>query len=159
MTAAIMTIEDDIAFLERVPILQRVGGIALRILAIGAESIQLQAGRVLFTAGDAADGAYVIRSGSLSLKPPGAGENDVIAGPGTLLGEAALMTETRRPATATARESATLMRISRAIFLKILESDPEATQRVRELIASRAEQWAREVENVRAALTRGAAPH
>jgi CRP-like cAMP-binding protein len=154
-----MSIEDDIAFLEKVPILRRVGGIALRILAIGADSIQMQAGRVLFAAGDAADGAYIIRSGSLSLKPPGADENEVIAGPGTLLGEAALLTETRRPATATALESATLMRISRAMFLKVLESDPEATRRVRELYASRANQWAREVENVRAALTRGAAPH
>ena len=152
-----MTIEDDIAFLERVPILRRVGGIALRILAIGAESIHMQAGRVLFTAGDAADGAYIIRNGSCSLKPPG-GAGEVIAGPGTLLGEAALLTETQRPATATARESATLMRISRAMFLKILESDPEAAQRVRELIASRTDQWARDVENVRAALTRGAAP-
>jgi CRP-like cAMP-binding protein len=153
-----MTIEDDIAFLERVPILRRVGGIALRILAIGAESTHMQAGRVLFTAGDAADGAYIIRNGSFSLKPPGAGAGEVIAGPGTLLGEAALLTETRRPATATARESATLMRISRAMFLKILESDPEAAKRVRGLIASRTDQWARDVENVRAALTRGAAP-
>jgi hypothetical protein len=33
-----MTIEDDIAFLGRVPVLQRLGAGALRILAIGAES-------------------------------------------------------------------------------------------------------------------------
>ena len=48
-----------------------------------------------------------------------------------------------------------MLRISRAMFLKMLESYPEAAQRLRELIASRADQWAREMENVRAALVRG----
>ena len=33
-----MTIEDDIAFLERIPSLRLLGRDALRILAIGAES-------------------------------------------------------------------------------------------------------------------------
>ena len=34
-----MTIEDDIAFLSQVPVLRRLGAPALRILAIGAESL------------------------------------------------------------------------------------------------------------------------
>ena len=51
-----------------------------------------------------------------------------------------------------------MLRISRAMFLKMLESYPDAAQRLREMIASRAEQWAREMENVRAALARGAGP-
>ena len=41
-----MTIEDDIAFLERVPILRRLGAGALRILAIGAESYTVEEGQV-----------------------------------------------------------------------------------------------------------------
>ena len=95
-----MTIEDDIAFLERVPILRRLGAGALRILAIGAESYSVQAGQVLFTAGEAADGAYVVQHGSFSLSTERGDEPEVIAGPGTLLGESALLTETKRPATA-----------------------------------------------------------
>jgi CRP-like cAMP-binding protein len=75
-----------------------------------------------------------------------------------LLGEAALLAETRRPATATARQDAVVLRISRAMFLKMLESFPDAAQRLRELVASRADQWTREIENVRAALTRGTGP-
>jgi CRP-like cAMP-binding protein len=78
-----------------------------------------------------------------------------VAGPGTLLGEAALLTETRRPATARAREDSAVLRISRTLFLRILDGYPDAAVRLRELIASRADQWARELENVRAALTRG----
>ena len=56
-----MTIEDDIAFFERVPTLSLLGRAALRILAIGAESRFVHGGEVLFYAGDAADSAYVIQ--------------------------------------------------------------------------------------------------
>ena len=153
-----MTIEDEIVFLERVPILRRLGAGALRSLAIAAESYSVEAGQVLFTAGEAADGAFIVQQGSFSLKPQRAGEPEVIAGPGTLLGESALLAETRRPATATAREASTVLRISRATFLKILESYPDAAQRLRGLIASRTDQWTREIENVRAALARGEGP-
>ena len=46
-----MTIEDDIAFFERVPTLNMLGRPALRILAIGAESRYVHSGEVLFNAG------------------------------------------------------------------------------------------------------------
>jgi CRP-like cAMP-binding protein len=69
-----------------------------------------------------------------------------------LLGESALLAETTRPATATARESAMVLRISRAMFLKMLESYPDAAERLREIIAARTTEWARDMENIRAAL-------
>jgi len=152
-----MSIEDEIGLLERVPTLRRLGGGALRSLAIAAESLSLQAGQVLFSAGDTADGAFVVQQGSLSLKPDGAGDA-IVAGPGTLLGESALLAPTKRPATAIAREPARVLRVSRATFLKILDSYPEAAQRLRELLASRADHWAREMENIRSALTRSGQP-
>lgn len=153
-----MSIEDEIGLLERVPTLRRLGGGALRSLAIAAESLSLQAGDVLFSAGDTADGAFVVQQGSLSLKPDGAGQNEIVAGPGTLLGETALLAPTKRPATAIAREPARVLRVSRATFLKILDSYPEAAQRLREVLASRADHWAKEMENIRAALTRSRQP-
>ena len=64
-----MTIEDDIAFLERVPTLRRLGAGALRILAIGAESYAFENGQLLFAAGEPADCAYVVQQGSFSLRP------------------------------------------------------------------------------------------
>lgn len=153
-----MTIEGDIAFLERIPILRRLGAPALRILAIGTESYRVEPGQILFAAGEAADGAYIVQDGSFSLQPEMAGGAEVVAGPGTLLGESALMAETKRPATATAREPSTVLRISRAMFLKMLESDPGAAQRLRETIAARADEWARDIENVRAALAAAGKP-
>lgn len=153
-----MTIEDEIGLLERVPTLRRLGGGALRSLAIAVESLSLQAGQVLFSAGDTADGAFVVQQGSLALKPDDAGDDEIIAGPGTLLGETALLAATKRPATAIAREPTRVLRLSRTTFLKILDSYPEAAQRLRELLASRADNWAREMENIRGALTRSRQP-
>jgi CRP-like cAMP-binding protein len=153
-----MTIEDDIALLERVPMLRRLGGPALRMLAIGGENMSVGAGEQLFRAGDTADGAYVVQQGSFRLRPERAGLSEIIAGPGTLIGESALLSETQRPATATAREDSTVMRLSRAMFLKMLEGYPDAARRLREIILSRNDQWTREVENVREALARGTKP-
>jgi CRP-like cAMP-binding protein len=147
-----MSIEDDIAFLDQIPMLQRLGAPALRIVAIGAEGYRVEPGQILFRAGDVADGAYVVQQGSFALQAPRAGDADVVAGPGTLLGESALLAETIRPATATAREDSTVLRISRTMFLKMLEGYPDAARRLRDEIAARADQWAREMENVRAVL-------
>jgi CRP-like cAMP-binding protein len=147
-----MTIEEDIAFLERIPFLRQLGRPAMRILAIGAESYSVEPGQILFTAGEAADGAYIVQYGSIGLRQNGLNEAEIIAGPGTLLGETALLAETRRPATAVARDRATVLRISRAMFLKMLEGYPDAAERLRDAIAARAEQWAREMDSLSATL-------
>jgi CRP-like cAMP-binding protein len=147
-----MAIEDDIAFYERVPTLNLLGRQALRILAIGTESRHVPGGEALFNAGDEADGAYVVQRGSFSLSSPLSDRQGVIVGPGTLLGEVALLTETRRPVTATALESSTVRRIPRALFLKMLEGFPDAARRLRDNLAARADQSTREIYDVRGVL-------
>jgi CRP-like cAMP-binding protein len=153
-----MGIDDDIAFLERVPMLAQLGRSALRILAIGAESYSVNEGETLFAPGQSADCAYVIQHGSFVVKPEAANGIESIAEPASLLGESALLIETPRHATATAREDSIVLRISRAMFLKMLETDPEAAQRLRTLFASRADQLARDFEKVHAILARGTGP-
>ncbi len=153
-----MSIENDIAFLERVPMLAELGGNALRILAIGAESYSVGEGETLFAPGESADCAYVIQHGSFAVTPEAANGMESIAEPGALLGESALLIEAPRRATATARQDSIVLRISRAMFLKMLESNPEAAQRLRTLLASRADQLARDFEKVHAILARGTGP-
>ncbi len=153
-----MAIEDDIAFLEQVPFLQQLGTGALRILAIGAESYTVQEGQLLFAVGDLADCAYILQYGSFDLRSDRLPDGAVVAEPGTLLGETALLSETLRPATATALEDSGVLRVSRAMFVKMLESFPDAAQRLRELIVKRAEQWAGDLDNVRAVLARDTGP-
>jgi CRP-like cAMP-binding protein len=152
-----MTIEDDIAFLERVPIFALLGPPALRILAIGAESRYVHNGEILFSAGESADAGYVVQDGSFALQLENAEVDTprVTVERGTLLGEFALLTETVRPITATALEPSTVMRIPRSLFLKMLEGFPDAAQRLRDHLARRAEQTARDIVAVREALDPG----
>jgi len=154
-----MSIDDDIAFLEQVPMLAQLGESALRILAIGAESYSVSEGETLFAPGESADCAYVVQHGSFVIKPQAANGLESIAEPGSLLSESALLIETPRHATATAREDSIVLRISRAMFLKMLESNPQAAQQLRVLFASRADQLARDLEKVHAILARGTGPH
>jgi CRP-like cAMP-binding protein len=146
-----MTIEDDIFFLERLTIFGQLGFSALQILAIGSEARELAAGEVLFCAGDAADGGYIIQVGALRLDLPGAdpADQDTVVGPGTLLGELALVTETKRPVTATAIEPSTVMRVSRVLFRKVLEGFPDAARLMRDRIAERASEATNELQAVR----------
>jgi CRP-like cAMP-binding protein len=148
-----MTIEDDVAFFERVPTLGMLGRAALRILAIGAESRYVHSGEVLFNAGEPADSGFVVQEGSFNLTPREAeGGATIAVGRGTLIGELALLTDTARPVTATAREPSTVLRIPRTLFLKMLEGYPDAARRLRDNIASRTEQSARDIYSVRTIL-------
>ena len=153
-----MSIDDDIALLEQVPMLAQLGENALRILAIGAESFSVSESETLFAPGESADCAYVVQHGSFVFKPEAANGIENIAEPGSLLSESALLVETPRRATAIARQDSVVLRISRAMFLKTLESNPQAAQRLRTLFASRADQLARDFEQVHAILARGTGP-
>src|ERR1700674_644650 len=148
-----MTIEDDIAFFERVPTLGLLGRDALRILAIGAESRYVHGGEVLFGMGDEADAGYVIQEGSFSLSSGDAEEiQPLVVGRGTLIGELALITETKRPATATAREPSTVLRIPRGLFLKMLDGYPSAAEKLRDILATRSNQSTADIYAVRGIL-------
>jgi CRP-like cAMP-binding protein len=148
-----MALEDDIAFFERVPTLNILGRPALRILAIGAESRYVHSGETLFNAGEPADSGFVVQEGAFTLIPQHVeGGEPVVVGRGTLLGELALLVETVRPVTATAREPSTVLRIPRTLFLKMLEGYPDAATKLRETIASRTDTSTREIFKVRGLL-------
>lgn len=149
-----MSVEDDITFLEQVPTLSLLGRDALRILAIGAESRYVHSGEVLFNAGEAADVGYVIQEGSFTLKPDtsDAHARELTVQRGVLLGELALLTETVRPVTATANEPSTVLKIPRSLFLRMLEGFPQAAGRLRDYLSSRADQTAKDIGGLRAAI-------
>ena len=146
-----MSIEDDIRFFAQVSMLSLLGREPLRILAIGAESRYVHGGDILFRTGESADAAYVVQEGSfrLAAEDKGAGET---VGPGALIGEMALLTETKRPVTATACEPSTVVRIPRTLFLKMLEGYPDAALRLRNSILKRTEQATREMRKGRGKL-------
>ena len=151
-----MSLEHDIAFFEQVPSFAVLGKPALRILAIGAETKQLPSGAVLFYAGELADGGYVVQEGSLLLEPNSPREGEQFtAGPGTLVGELALLSDMVCPATAIAKGPTVVIRISRSLFRKMLEGYPDAAVKLRDIMAERLEGWTRELTDVKTAMKKG----
>jgi CRP-like cAMP-binding protein len=145
-----VSIDKDIASLERVQMLRALGRSALRMIAMGAEPREMQPGDVLFRPGDRIDSAYVVQQGTFQLTADPAQTGKVIeVGPGTLLGEFALLAEAAQPLTATAVDHAVVTRISRSMFLRILEDDVGAAVRLRDYVAQRARQSIAEVLEVR----------
>jgi CRP-like cAMP-binding protein len=138
-----MSIEDDVLLLERVPTLRLLGGASLRMLAIGSEQKDIPRGDYLFKRGDEADAGFVVQRGALRVDDGSGAE--VTAGPGALIGELALVVAMRRPSNALALEYSSLVRISRSLFQRILESDPAAAVRLRDEFAVRTSQIASDV--------------
>ena len=137
-----MSIEDDVALLERVPTLRLLGTAALRMLAIGSEQRDYSNGDYLFNAGDEADAGYIVRRGAIRVED---GDAEVIAGPGSLIGELALIVAMRRPSSAVAIENSTVIRVARSLFQRVLESDPDAARRLRDELAARTSQLASDI--------------
>ena len=138
-----MSIEDDVALLERVPTLRLLGTAALRMLAIGSEQRNVASGDLLFSAGDDADAGFVVQRGAFRIED-GAGA-EMVAGPGALIGELALIVAMQRPSTATALEHSSVIRVARSLFQRVLESDPAAARRLRDEFANRTSQIASDI--------------
>jgi len=148
-----MSLESDIAFFEQVPTFAALGKQALRILAIGAEAKHLPNGAVLFYAGELADGGYVVQEGALLLEPNSPLEGkQYVAGPGTLVSELALLTDTVCATTAIAKGPTVVIRISRSLFRKMLEGYPAAALQLRDMVAERVDGWTRELDGVKTQL-------
>jgi CRP-like cAMP-binding protein len=143
-----MSIEDDIRFLDRIPFFKVLGGDALRNLAIGAQTLNVGPGAVVFSANEHAESAYGVVRGRLDLtdrtgKPAGAIEAGAVAG------DTCLLTPTVWGLTATAPEGATLLVLPRHLFLRMLEGFPASAVALRDFIAARADLFIRDLDRVR----------
>ena len=123
-----MALTDDIALLETVALFNELGEERLRLIAFGAERRRMDAGQVLFRENTPADCAFIVASGRFDLtrtRRDGSEEGLGTAGPGTLLGELAMITPVNRTMTAIASVNSEIMRINRPLFRRMLEEYPD----------------------------------
>jgi CRP-like cAMP-binding protein len=123
--------------------LRLLGTAALRMLAIGSEQRDVARGDLLFNEGDDADAGFIVQRGAFRIENGGGAE--IVAGPGALIGELALVVSMQRPSTATALEHCSVIRVARSLFQRVLESDPAAARRLRDEFAARTSQIASDI--------------
>ena len=123
--------------LQRVRLLGDFTPEQLRLLAFGAESLRVKSGRDLFTEGAEANCAYVVSIGELELYRESNGHRTVVgrAGPGSLIGELALISGGVRPTSALAAQDTEVIRLGRSLFRRVLEEYPELAAALHKRIA------------------------
>ncbi len=143
-----MSLDDDIRILSGVNLFDGFTREQLRLLSFGAESMRLTAGKQLFEEAADADCAYVVVRGGVVLYRERDGDQAVVgyAGAGVMLGELALIAETKRMTSARTEVDSDLIRLSRKLFRRILEEYPEVAVMLHERIAGELQAMVRRIE-------------
>lgn len=108
-----------------------------RVAALGDE-VDALAGAVLVDQGDAGVDCYVIVEGRASVYK--SGEFITESGPGTMVGEMALVDHRPRTATVVADTDMQLLRFHAPQFRQLLDEMPKASERVMKLLHDRLQQ-------------------
>ena len=142
-----MSLEDDIALLARAPLISLIDRDGLRLLAFAADKRRLAQGEALFRKGDRADSGFIVLEGEIGLDLAG-GKPHTIARPGDLIGAVSLFAETERPANATARAPAVVMRLTRSVVGRVLEEYPQAAAGMHAQLAGELETLTRDLGRI-----------
>lgn len=103
---------------------------ALKRLAELADEVDVPAGAHLSEQGGFASEAFVVMEGTVAVERDGA--EVAVIGPGTVVGEVALLEHTTRNATVVARTPVHLLVFGVREFSALLEEFPELAERIRE---------------------------
>ena len=143
-----MSLDADMDVLRTVPFFGGFSAEHLKLIAFSAESRSLPEKLLLYDEGQLLHSAYVVVSGSLrSEKKTKPGEEPVrrSIGPGVLLGERALILDTRSHESVRVEARARVLQLRKAMFRRLLQEYPEIALALRARIARNVVQQASEL--------------
>lgn len=132
-----MALSEDIELLSALPLFSSLDKDQVKLIAFGAEHRVVGPGEALFREKAPADCAYVVARGRLDLYVMGRGNQpykQASAGPGVMLSELALITMVERKYTAIASTETDVLRLTRAIFHRLLEEYPPMARLVQDRV-------------------------
>lgn len=121
--------------LKQVPLFSGLNKKQLQLIAKSADEITVASGTVLVDQGQTGREAFLVLDGSVGIKRNG--RKVATLGPGTIVGELALLDHGPRTATAVCETDCTLLVVDRRNFLAIVESSHTLTSRLLEYMAAR----------------------
>ena len=121
--------------LKAVPLFAGLNKKQLQLIAKSSDEVILPAGDVLVDQGQTGREAFLLLSGTVTVKRNG--RKVAALGPGAIVGELALLDHGPRTATVTADTDITVLVVDRRNFLEIIESSHTLTSRLLEYLASR----------------------
>jgi CRP/FNR family transcriptional regulator, cyclic AMP receptor protein len=117
----LLTVE-RVALLRHVDLFAATPGRVLAGMAHVLEEVEFPAGSTLMEAGTVEDWLFVIVDGSVEVARA---DHRITMGPGTVVGEMAVLDPQPRSATVTARSTVTAFRLRKAAFDEALHTRPE----------------------------------
>jgi CRP/FNR family cyclic AMP-dependent transcriptional regulator len=136
-----VSLREEVDLLQRIPLFANVEASKLKLLAFTSERIAFEAGHVLFRQGDPGDAAYIVIEGEAEVLVDGLTGPVLIAilGRNALIGETAILCDVPRTATIKARQRLVCLRISKDLFLRLINEFPQIAVAVVRELASRVE--------------------
>jgi CRP/FNR family cyclic AMP-dependent transcriptional regulator len=131
-----VSLKEEVGLLQRIPLFANIEAAKLKLLAFTSERVAFEAGHVLFREGDMGDAAYIIMEGEADVlvDSPAGPVSVAILGHDAIVGEIAIMCDVPRTATVKARQRLVCLRISKELFLRLINEFPQmAVAVVREL--------------------------
>jgi len=117
---------------------------ALQALVANLQLVSLERGEILFRAGEPSDALYVIVEGELAVQGDPSSVELSRLGPGSFLGEVALMTDQPRAATVACVQPAELLRIDRHTLSRVLANHGDVLRAVLRFVRDRlVDRWMR----------------
>ncbi|HMR97468.1 MAG TPA: cyclic nucleotide-binding domain-containing protein [Microthrixaceae bacterium] len=128
---------DDVAWLSSVPFFEGFSNDDLHRVVDLSQQMEATAGTVLVDQGDPGTQCYVIVEGQASVYVRG--EHVASSGPGSMVGEMALIDHRPRTATVVADTRMKLLRFGTREFRTLLDEMPKASERVMTVLRERLE--------------------
>lgn len=126
---------NELRILVSVPIFTPLPGGSIEHLAARLVPLRVEAGTVIVREGDAGDRFYIVADGELEVAQEGARISEL--GPGGYFGEIALLRDTTRTATVTARTDTTLYALDREDFLAAVTGHPQSAEAAESVMSAR----------------------
>ncbi|MBK8128189.1 MAG: cyclic nucleotide-binding domain-containing protein [bacterium] len=130
-----LTTVERVIFLQDVDVFAKIPLEDLAYVAMIADEVVAEPGRVLYAEGDISDSMYLVLDGSISLQRGGI--EVMLAGPRDVFGTWALFDDETRIVTAVAAEESNLLRIDKEDFLDLLADHSIITEGVLKVLASK----------------------
>jgi CRP-like cAMP-binding protein len=136
-----VSLKEEVDQLQRIPLFQNVEAAKLKLLAFTSERVAFEANHVLFKEGDMGDAAYIIMEGSAEVSVASPAGPVVVAnlGRNAFVGEMAILCDVPRTATVRAKERLVCLRISKELFLRLINEFPQMAVSVVKELAKRLE--------------------
>lgn len=126
---------EELRVLASVPIFAPLPGGSLEHLASRLVPLRVNAGNAIVREGDAGDRFYIVADGDLDVSQDGMVISEL--GPGGYFGEIALLRDTTRTASVTARTDAVLYALDREEFLAAVTGHPQSAEAAETVMSAR----------------------